>query len=99
MEKILRKELWYSTSHTTAGKNLLENNAKFRNFWNESIVRLESLFDCSKPDEVLLKAEINRQLGRFDQSLELLSSENGNVAEAIRNASLDKNSALFVVTY
>lgn len=99
MKKVLRKELWYSTSHTTAGKNLLENNAKFRNFWNESIVRLESLFDCSKPDEVLLKAEINRQLGRFDQSLELLSSENGNVAEAIRNASLDKNSALFVVTY
>lgn len=99
MEKILRKELWYSTSHTTAGKNLLENNAKFRNFWNESMIRLESLFDCSKPDEVLLKAEINRQLGRFEQSLELLLSEKGNVAEAIRNASQSKNSTLFVVKY
>ncbi|NLU39066.1 MAG: hypothetical protein GXX78_09275 [Bacteroidales bacterium] len=97
MEKVLRKELWYSTSHTTAGKNLLENNAKFRNFWNDSMVQLEALFDRNNPAELLLKAEANRQLGHYEQCLELLLGEQSNMAEAIRNAAQRENCTLLVV--
>jgi hypothetical protein len=90
-EKIIRKELWYAVNHTETGRILYTNNEKFRNFWIESLSRYEELLDLNNPDELITKAEINRNLGRFDICLSLIQGISGVLPEAIRKEALKGN--------
>ncbi len=97
VEKILRKELWYSALHTETGRALFLNNLKFRNFWNESLIRLEELFDANSDDERVLKAEINRQLGRFEKCIVLTENLTGIYVEIIKKEALRENNHLIEI--
>jgi hypothetical protein len=94
-EKIIRKEFWYSANHTETGKALMVNNFKFKNYWLSSLERYKELLDMDCPEEKLLKAEVNRQLGRFEQCLAMLEQLEGKMADAIRYAALNKESVVF----
>ena len=61
----LRKQFWYLGTHNLFGDELLINDYHFKNDWLDNLEFLESLLDENRPDEVLLKIEVNRQLGRF----------------------------------
>jgi hypothetical protein len=95
LEKIIRKELWYSALHTESGRSLLTNNPKFRSFWLSSLERFEYLLDISSDEERILKAEANRQLGRFEQCLTIIDELHGKLPEAIKAQALKGNSLLF----
>jgi hypothetical protein len=97
-EKIIRHELWYAVNHTEKGQQLILQNARFHAFFKESLVRLENIFSIENREELLLKAEINRQLGNFDKCIGLLSSENGSLAGEIREAASNKNDRIFQLT-
>jgi hypothetical protein len=97
IEKTLRKELWYSALHTEAGRALFSNNAKFRNFWNESLERFDELLDPSNDEERLLKAEVNRQLGRFEQCLSIIGLLQGKIPDAISTEAQKKSSTVVLV--
>lgn len=96
-EKAIRKELWYSALHTETGRALLTNNPKFKNFWLSSLVRLEELLDILENDERLIKAEVNRQLGQFEQCLDLIDTMQGKLADTIKAEAGKRNSLLVEV--
>jgi hypothetical protein len=85
-EIIIRKEFWYSANHTETGRALMANNVKFKNYWIASLERFEELLDLNNPDERLLKAEVNRQLGRFELCIEIIDKAGGEIALVIRKA-------------
>jgi hypothetical protein len=70
----LRKELWYYGTHHPEGSDALLNNPEFKLQWIENLENLEALLDEENPEQILLKAEANRHLGRFSRCLELLES-------------------------
>ncbi len=70
----LRKELWYYGTHHPVGSDALLNHPDFKMRWIENLENLEALLDAENPEQILLKAEANRHLGRFDRCLELLES-------------------------
>ena len=70
----LRKELWYFGTHHPSGNNELLNNPEFKMQWIDNLEALEALLDAENPEQVLIKAEANRHLGRFTRCLELLES-------------------------
>lgn len=97
VEKTIRKELWYAANHTEVGKALLLNNEKFKNFWISSLTRLEEIFESYNSDEITIKAEINRNLGRFDTCLSLLQGVPGSLSEAIRQEALKENTSVIQI--
>jgi hypothetical protein len=70
----LRKELWYYGTHHPVGSDALLNNPDFKMQWIENLENLESILDAENQEQVLIKAEANRHLGRFARCLELLES-------------------------
>lgn len=70
----LRKELWYFGTHHPSGNDELLNNSDFKMQWIENLETLEAILDDENPEQVLIKAEANRHLGRFARCLELLES-------------------------
>jgi hypothetical protein len=98
IEKILRKELLYSGLHTEAGRALLANNMKFKSFWFASLERFEELLVLNTEEERMLKAEVNRQLGRFEQCLSIIDQLQGKQPEAIKKEAQKGNSLLFQIT-
>jgi len=97
IEKIIRKEFWYSANHTETGRALMDNNIKFKNYWLSSLERYEEMLDVSNIDERILKAEINRQLGRFEQCLAIIQSLQGKLPETISGEAQKGNSIVVVV--
>jgi hypothetical protein len=95
IERILRKELWYSGLHTEAGRALLANNMKFKSFWFASLERFEELLILNIDEDKILKAEVNRQLGRFEQCLSIIDQLHGKLPEAIKTETENGNSLLF----
>jgi hypothetical protein len=73
-EIYLRVRLWWAANQRlrTAPKDILPE-------WSadmaENLERLDQLLDDSEPGGVLLKAEIARETGRFDEAAELLDRE------------------------
>lgn len=98
VEKALRIELWGATAHSETGRILMTKNKKFNQFCNESLVKLESILSTSTPEEVLMKAEINRQLKHFDRCIELLNEIDSPIASLITLKAENKESELFVVS-
>ena len=96
-ELALRKEFWYSGNHSETGRMLMTKNPKFKKFWTESLMKLESMLSLNDEKELILKAEINRQLGNFDQTQQLLSGLKHPLAKAISQKATEKDTALFSV--
>lgn len=94
-ELAIRLEFWYSGNHSETGRLLLAKNEKFRIFWNESLIRLEELLSPNLEDQLLVKAEINRQLKNFDQCISLLSENKHPLGQSIQLKAKDHISALF----
>lgn len=95
VEKALRREFWYAGSHSENGRKLMLKNEKFKKYWNESLIKLEELLSADLKEEVILKAEINRQLRKFDQCFKLLKNDNSQLAAQIKTQAQDKNSIIF----
>jgi hypothetical protein len=76
-ELYLRKEIWYYGTHHPEGSNEILNNPDFKNHWLDNLEILETLFNESDNDQLLLKAEANRHLGRLSRCLELLEKYTG----------------------
>jgi hypothetical protein len=96
-EKRIRKEFWYAGNHTETGKYLLKNNQKFNAFWHKSLSHLEQLLTSDIPGELLLKAEINRQLGNFGQCISLLKEVCTQQAISIRKQAENNNRAIIEI--
>jgi len=94
-ELALRLEFWFSGNHTENGRMLLTKNEKFSTFWNESLMKLENLLSPNIEDQRLVKAEINRQLKRFDQCISLLSGMNHPMGKSIQQKAENQISNLF----
>jgi hypothetical protein len=94
-EKIIRKEFWYAANHSETGRILMANNEKFRNFWMNSLIRYEELLDFDNPEQRIIKAEINRNLSRFEICLSLLEGVSGILPEAIRKEAFKGNYTVF----
>jgi hypothetical protein len=97
-EKVIRKEFWYAANHTETGRALLLNNEKFKNVWINSLTRYEEILDLNNPDEIIIKAEINRNLGRFEICLSLLEGVSGVLPDAIRNEAIKGNCSVIQLT-
>lgn len=97
-EKIIRKEFWYAVNHTETGRMLLANNEKFKNFWVNSLIRYEEILDLNNLEEKNIKAEINRNLGRFETCLYLLKGISGVLPEKIRQEALKGNYSIFQIS-
>jgi hypothetical protein len=83
VEVPIRIEFWYSALHTETGRILFQKNEKFRKFWTESLIRLNEIMPLTDEKSVLLKAEINRQLGLFQNSIDLLKGIGNPLASQI----------------
>ncbi|MBN1926494.1 MAG: hypothetical protein JW798_11720 [Prolixibacteraceae bacterium] len=96
-EKIILKEFWYAGNHSDAGRKLLQKNEKFKKFWAKSLERFEELLNAENNYERILKAELNRQFGRFDECLMLLSSFTDEFSEIIRKKATAGETEVFRV--
>lgn len=94
-ELAIRKEFWYAALHTETGRLLMGKNEKFRNFWTDSRDKLFALLSGNTPEFLLLKAEIKRQAGCFEECLKLLSGLNTPWALSIKEQASLKNPLLF----
>jgi hypothetical protein len=87
-EKALRTELWYAGNHSETGKKLKEKNPKFNLFLTENIASLENILFPNNTENILLKAEANRQLGHFDKCIGLIDGLKSPISETIKTAAL-----------
>jgi len=96
-EKNIRIEFWYAVNHSDEGRQRFDTNERFRNFWLESLEKLEALLSAEKSEDRLLKAEVNRQLGRFEDCILLLASETDSRSLAISREAEKKNRTVFTL--
>ena len=96
-EKIIRQELWYSVSHTEMGQKLITQNPRFQAFCVDNLNRLENLFSEDNSNELLLKAELNRELGNFEKCIDLLNSEKSSLSGRICEAASNKSDQIFQI--
>lgn len=94
-ELAIRKEFWYAGLHSETGRLLMEKNEKFKKFWTESRGILETLLTINEPESLILKAEINRQAGQFQQCIALLSSLETQWAQSLTKQAILNNPTLF----
>lgn len=97
-ELSLRLEFWYSGNHSETGRILMSKNEKFRNFWIESLSRLKEILTTENEVNVMLKAEIFRQLGNFNSCIELLKNNSNPFALLIAEQAQKSNSAIFSIS-
>lgn len=95
-ELALRKEFWYSGNHSETGRMLMKKNPKFKKYWIESLEILETLLSENDEKELLLKAEINRQLGNFEKTIQLLSGAKQTIAKGIIEKAGKQDASLFM---
>lgn len=93
----LRKELWYSGNHSEKGKLMLTQNEKFNQFWRQNLNALEKLLNVSIEDELLLKAEINRHLARFEMTINLLENTKNALSIQIQQRAMASDSTIFEI--
>ncbi len=91
----LRTEFWYAAIHTETGRLLMQKNKKFKEYWIDSLTKLESLL--IKESELILKAEINRELGEFDSCIALLEGQSDEHAKQILEKAKAGNAEVFVL--
>ncbi|MDA3879375.1 MAG: hypothetical protein PF436_03210 [Prolixibacteraceae bacterium] len=92
-EVAIRRELWYASQHTSKGCELLERNKKFEAFYQQNLLRL---IECVQLP--VLKAELNRQAGMFDQCLNCLENETDSMATLIAQQAKVENTGVFKVS-
>ncbi len=72
-ECFLRFEVWRAFNDRTRAKKSLWNSETEQLSWKENLERLIALTDAKFEEENLTLAELQRNLGRFDKALEILS--------------------------
>lgn len=97
VESALRKEFWYAGIHSETGRILMGKNEKFKNFWFDSLSKFESMIQENNLDDILLKAECNRQLGHFTECIKLINNTDQKLAQLIKSRAENKDSEVFVV--
>ncbi|MGF7141044.1 hypothetical protein [Roseimarinus sediminis] len=93
----LRREFWYAGVHSETGRLLMSRNKKFEQFWLNSLEQLEAMTGTESNEALRLKAEMNRQLGRFDQCLELLKNLSDKQSRQIAEKAGKKESGVFIL--
>lgn len=93
-EMTLRCEFWYATNHTENGRLLKTQNPRFKEFYIESIQCLGRMLDENNEREILLKAEILRQLSQFDEALRLLQATDSVWSNALKELCLLQNNKI-----
>ena len=97
----MRKLFWYLGSHNLSGDELLINDYHFKIDWLDNLEFFEALLDEQYPEEILLKAEANRQLGRFERALELVNlapqTDDKRLINKLRKKIKRQNTELFEV--
>ncbi|MCF8361961.1 MAG: hypothetical protein K9G70_04985 [Prolixibacteraceae bacterium] len=71
-ETAIRREFWYAARHTEKGQGLLQRNNKFKDFYNQNIEKLIEIMPAKNEHGLLIKAELFRQTGRFQEAIEML---------------------------
>ena len=71
-EKYIRKRAWWL--HNSAYRDDSTQEFRLTTEQEENMRRLVQLLDTDDPDESLMKAEILRELGQFDECLKLLAN-------------------------
>jgi hypothetical protein len=74
---MIRLEIWHLGNHHPDRNSELLNDYDSKEKWIEHLDYLETLLAETNPEQLLLKAELNRHLGRFTRSLELLDAYQG----------------------
>lgn len=98
-ELALRTEFWYAGNHSELGRMLKLKNEKFRNYWTESLVQLERIIPDASEDSLLLKAEINRQLGEFDKCITLINDHASVKAKQVIEYAMAQKTEPFVLIF
>ncbi|MCK9205637.1 MAG: hypothetical protein M0P66_00860 [Salinivirgaceae bacterium] len=73
----LRKEIWYMGNHHPDVSDEVLNNYDFKTQWLDNLEALEKLLSEDDQEQMLLKAEVNRHLGRTTRCIELLDLYKG----------------------
>lgn len=73
----VRIEIWHLGNHHPDLSSELLNQYEIKEKWIEHLDYLETLLSETNPEQLLLKAELNRHLGRFTRSMELLDAYKG----------------------
>lgn len=76
-ELMVRLEIWHLGNHHPDLSSELLNHYEIKEKWIEHLDYLETILNETNPEQLLLKAELNRHLGRFTRSLELLDAYQG----------------------
>lgn len=96
-ELTIRKELWYAGNHTEVGKEMLQKNQRFSQFWLDSLIKLEKLLPQTDVDNLIMKAEINRQFGFFEESISFLADTDNSIGQKIIAEALLQNRKPFIL--
>jgi hypothetical protein len=73
-ELIIRKKIWWLFNDRLRKKRPLLKNEAERELWVENLNKLSVLFDETEIEQQILKAEVFRNLGRFDECNKLISA-------------------------
>ena len=76
-EMYLRRELWHSINHQKRDGKEMFATEKHRLFWEKNLLRIIELLNPEEMNDLCTLAEIQRNLGQFDQCLETLKQIEG----------------------
>ncbi|HPR59846.1 MAG TPA: hypothetical protein PLF35_02810, partial [Prolixibacteraceae bacterium] len=66
-------------------------------FWLDSLINLEKLLPQTDVDNLIMKAEINRQLGFFEESISFLADTDNSIGQKIIAEALLQNRKPFIL--
>lgn len=73
-EKYLRIRLWWEFNDRVRKNEELFEHENARIFWYENVNRLLEILSDEDPDDIIRKAELNRNLGNFEKCMEVMDS-------------------------
>ncbi len=73
-ELYIRQKIWWGFNDRVRNEKELFNSENDKILWDDNIHRLLDLLDDNDDEQKLMMAEINRNLGNFDNCMEIISS-------------------------
>jgi tetratricopeptide (TPR) repeat protein len=80
-EKYLRVRLWWAYNDQLRNPSCTDTNIHKDPMYIDNLSKLEQILDENIVDEIIMKAEANRELGNFDRAIELLGDIPGELKE------------------
>lgn len=94
-ELYIRQHIWWSFNDRVRNGEEIFNDEKDKSLWYANIQRLKALFDKSDDNQIIMIAEIHRNLGDFENCMRLIrgieNDEFNWVKEKFHNACKQKN--------